>query len=378
MIDTSGMLKFVVNKSPWRKLLICFCVNSAIAFGQSHSMGYPLGYAMTYSNLIGFSIVGLISLGSALFVTNRKMQWIRHTIMIPMAVGLGLWIGYGVGDLFTGLNLWKGFVGRPANVIQPLVLSLIVSAVLTYYFMNRERMSLARETLARAEASAQAAQRHAAEAQLKLLETQLEPHMLFNTLANLRVLIATDAPRAQTMLDHLIAYLRATLSASRASTHTLAQEFDRLADYLALMQVRMGPRLQFTLDLPAPLQTHSVPPLLLQALVENSIKHGLEPKVQGGSVNISARQIGQQIELVVADTGVGLPSDVPSDVTSQVSSLASAGQMPTNPEGSFGVAQVRERLQAAYGNRAALEFVAGNKGGMRARVTFPSEISDPP
>lgn len=91
---------------------------------------------------------------------------------------------------------------------------------------------------------------HAAEARLKLLETQLEPHMMFNTLANLRVLVATDPPRAQEMLDHFIAYLRATLGASRAALHPLADEFARLQDYLALMAVRMGPRLDYTLELP--------------------------------------------------------------------------------------------------------------------------------
>ncbi|MBL0299124.1 MAG: histidine kinase [Betaproteobacteria bacterium] len=114
--------------------------------------------------------------------------------------------------------------------------------------------------------------------------------MLFNTLANLRMLISLDPARAQAMLDHLIAYLRATLNASRSATHSLATEFERIADYLALMGVRMGPRLQVRMDLPQDLRGLAVPALLLQPLVENSIKHGLEPHPRRRSLDITARR----------------------------------------------------------------------------------------
>jgi LytS/YehU family sensor histidine kinase len=196
--------------------------------------------------------------------------------------------------------------------------------------------------------------RQASESRLRLLETQLEPHMLFNTLANLRTLIAIDPARAQTMLDHLIAYLRATLSASRAGTHTLEQEFERLRDYLELMAVRMGPRLQFTLDLPAALAAQTIPPLLLQPLVENSIQHGLEPKVQGGSITVSARLEGGRVCLEVCDTGLGLGPATPG----------SDGK-------GFGVGQVRERLATVYGAAGTIDFVAVQEGGTRATVSFP-------
>jgi len=125
--------------------------------------------------------------------------------------------------------------------------------------------------------------------------------MLFNTLANLRVLMTLDPPRAQAMLDHLIRYLRATLGASHAALHPLATEFAHLGDYLALMALRMGPRLQVQLHLPDTLRQHPVPPLLLQPLVENSIRHGLEPQVAGGRIEVSAAlQAGQ---LLLTDDG---------------------------------------------------------------------------
>jgi LytS/YehU family sensor histidine kinase len=190
------------------------------------------------------------------------------------------------------------------------------------------------------------------EARLKLLETQLEPHMLFNTLANLRVLIATDPQRAQTMLDHMIAYLRATLSASRAPTQALQAEFDRLRDYLELMAVRMGPRLSYQLELPSALAAHPVPTLLLQPLVENAIKHGLEPKVPGGNILVRATLANGLITLEVQDDGVGLQ---PNQAT----------------EDGFGLAQVRERLSTTYGPLGTLKLIAGDACGTCVSVTFP-------
>jgi CheY-like chemotaxis protein len=170
------------------------------------------------------------------------------------------------------------------------------------------------------------------EARLKLLEAQLEPHMLFNTLANLRVLIATDPPRAQAMLDHLIAYLRATLSASRATLHPLAAEFDRLRDYLALMAVRMGPRLAYALDLPDDLRACPCPRCCCSRWWKTPSSTGWTP---GGRRphRPCARARGQRgCVLEVRDTGVG-PARAHPDASR------------------FGLAQVRERLATAYGGR---------------------------
>ena len=220
--------------------------------------------------------------------------------------------------------------------------AIAISVAFVGYFYQQERYK--------------EAQLLAAESQLKLLESQLEPHMLFNTLANLRALISTDPTRATTMLDHMVAYLRATLGGSRAVMHPLQLEFDRLRDYLELMTIRMGPRLVYTLDLPPELANHPVPPLILQPLVENAIKHGLEPKVEGGSIHVTARLEGKQVLLEVNDTGVGGVS------TSQ----------PADTAG-FGLAQVAERLTNTYGAAGTINFVAKKSYKTSARVVFPYE-----
>jgi LytS/YehU family sensor histidine kinase len=157
------------------------------------------------------------------------------------------------------------------------------------------------------------------------------------------------------MLDRLNAYLRATLNASRATTHPLQTEFDRLQDYLELIAVRMGPRLHYSLELPIELARLQVPPLLLQPLVENAIKHGLEPMVGGGSMTVRARHHAGQLTLEVLDTGVGLLGD------------------GATLDG-FGLTQVRERLATSYGQQASLKLAAGPATGTVVSVTFPCEL----
>ena len=272
-------------------------------------------------------------------------------VCILLGSMLGYTLGTALGDAVTGLSTPGLLKNRTAVVI-----SIIVAVAATWYFVATEKLHLA-------QAAADAARRAAAESQLMLLQSQLEPHMLFNTLANLRVLITLDAPRAQTMLDHLIGYLRATLGASRAGLHPLSAEFDRLADYLALMAVRMGPRLKVQLDLPAALRHLPVPPLLLQPLVENSIRHGLEPHAAGGRIEVKAAQHGSRLVLTVRDTGVGLAGDAATAPSADAD----------NSSAHYGTRHVTERLATLYGERAHfhLSRASDAEGGTLAEVSLP-------
>ena len=271
---------------------------------------------------------------------------IAPAALAAMLIGppLGMWLA----DGFTGQRSPSLFDLDASSTRFTLVMSLLGTLVSVFVLSILERLSAAR-------AQAEAAQRQAAENQLRLLQSQLEPHMLFNTLANLRVLIGLDPARAQAMLDHLIAFLRATLDASRRDTQPLADEFTQAADYLALMAVRMGPRLAVRLDLPPALSALPVPPLLLQPLVENAIKHGLEPKVEGGRIEVAARRDARGLVLTVRDTGVGLGA-----------ASAATGT-------SFGLEQVRGRLATLHGERATLELgpAADAEGGTLVTLTLP-------
>ena len=270
--------------------------------------------------------------------------------LVLTVVGIGT--GFVVGD---PLGTWLMGTGgnRSARDDQiGLVITIAAGSVASFYFHMRGRA-------AALEASRDAAELDTTEARLMLLQSQLEPHMLFNTLATLRALIGVDPPRAEVMLDRMVDYLRATLTASRAPLHPLSAEFERLADYLALMAIRMGPRLDYALDLPPALADTPIPPLLLQPLVENAIRHGLEPHVAGGRIDVRAQRLPDgRIRLEVTDTGAGYDSTLP----------------PRAGHG-FGLAQVRERLANRYGSAAALEIIAVSAGGTSASVVFPVESS---
>ncbi len=267
----------------------------------------------------------------------------RGLSVIFVGICFGFVVGTLVGDAYSGRSTFGLFANQPIFILYLFLFTACMGAGVSYFFYASSKSSYLQREL-------ETSRQQATEAQLKLLQSQLEPHMLFNTLANLRALINTDPERATQMLDHLIDYLRATLQASRATSHSLQNEFDRLQDYLALMAVRMGPRLSYTLDLPPELATQPVPTLLLQPLVENAIKHGLEPKIEGGSVAVSARREGANIVLDVIDSGVGLKDG--------------AG---------FGLAQVRERLEATYGAQATIYLGAGHPRFTRASITYPSQ-----
>ena len=192
--------------------------------------------------------------------------------------------------------------------------------------------------------------RRATEAQLHLLQAQIEPQFLFNTLADVQALLDHDPERARQMLEEFTDYLRASLGQLRRSDSTLAAELDMVQCYLQLLRLRMGERLHFTLVASEQSRSAVVPPLLLQPLVENSIRHGLEPKSEGGSVQILANVRLGRLEICVLDDGVGLP--------------------PAHQRAGLALDNIRARLQARYGSDAALSLTM-QAPGARAVIDLP-------
>lgn len=325
-----------------------FCSVIALALAVSGPRDWAVQFV--YSMSIGFIMLFTVHAGWWLAARGRGSFWDRRglaSLLLLAGFANGFVSGTAIGDAYSGQLTWEQWRFAPGRFTSTALISLLASIVIAYYYFSRGRAQALQARIA-------AAERDAAEARLKLLEAQLEPHMLFNTLANLRVLITLDPPRAVTMLDRLNSYLRVTLAGSRAVSHPLAAEFARLSDYLELMAVRMGPRLRYTLDLPDELCDLPVPPLLLQPLVENSIRHGLEPKVEGGEITVRARRTGGRITLEVCDTGVGIDPDAPPP-----------------SDGGFGLMQVRERLATVHGDGAALRMTPLRDGGTCASISFP-------
>lgn len=339
---------------------LAFCLAIA-ALQYAVQPDRPYEFPLVYSLAIGSLTWACIDFGRHLFPSSAATGWPAGVpgIALPACgMVLGYLGGTALADAWFGFSSWD--TGGRAQLRISVVITLVAGLVGTYFFYSRGHRATLRAQMSEVRAQA-------TETRLKLLEAQLEPHMMFNTLANLRVLIATDPPRAQAMLDHLIAYLRATLGGARSALHPLADEFARLADYLEIMAVRMGPRLAFTLELPDALRDVPVPPLLLQPLVENAIRHGLEPQVGGGHIALRASTLpgpaGTLLRLEVADTGVGL--------------RASPEHATDRPGSHFGLVQVRERLSTLYGEHGTLELIACGASGTIARVTFPLKFPAP-
>ena len=334
--------------------VMAFCLGVAtlqVIFMPERPWAPPVAYSLA----IGLFTWAIIDLGRHLFPSAAETGW-PSGLAGPLLVAAGIAVGYLLGNALAdlGCRTFGWYAGAPpldraTELRNSILITVLAGVVGSYYFYAASKSAYLEQKM-------QQADRQAGEARLKLLETQLEPHMLFNTLANLRALIGIDPPRAQVMLDHMIRYLRATLSGSRATSHPLAAEFARLEDYLALMAIRMGPRLRSTLALPDDLRDMPVPPLLLQPLVENAIRHGLEPQVDGGHITVRALREDANIVLEVADTGAGFDPLAP---------VASGGSR-------FGLAQVRERVATAYDGQGRVELNATPGQGTLIRIHLPA------
>jgi sensor histidine kinase YesM len=315
-----------------------------------------------YGNLVFSLVIG--GLAFLLIDVTRLLLWgdtmrpkgLQFIALLLAAVPVAQFGGSMLASVMLGMETptLARMVTGPASGM--LLFTMIMTSAATLFFYNRDQVQRAETRAAEEKARAEAIARQALQAQLQLLQAQIEPHMLFNTLANLQGMIGIDPDGAQHMLDQLIVYLRASLASSRAASTTLGQEFALIEAYLGLMSVRMRARLGSTVQLPSALRSAQIAPMLLQPLVENAIIHGLEPKVDGGHITVSASQAGGMLIVSVTDTGLGL--DAP----------------PSNVGTRLGMANTRERLQALFGAEATLTLEPNPPQGATARLTLPMNM----
>src|SRR5258706_4637122 len=307
-----------------------------------------LGLQILIANLVGYSIHALFHAGSALRLEDAARRGgftgkVVYFSLVPLGgVFIGLWLSSFIIDVG-----FRGWLTDPAALISLTLTSLVISAIMSVIFFWREREAVAAAELAIERERTQRIEREATLANLRALQAQIEPHFLFNTLANVTSLIDPDPAKAKRMLESFIRFLRASLAATRSESTTLAAEAELIASYLDVLQIRMGARLRYEVDVPPDLHTFTVAPMLLQPVVENAIRHGLEPKVDGGSVRFSARREAADVVIEISDSGVGFA--------------------PTT-RGGVGLTNLRDRLQLIYGDRASL--TVGERGGGGAAVAL--------
>ncbi|GAB3437014.1 histidine kinase [Massilia solisilvae] len=238
---------------------------------------------------------------------------------------------------------------------EPAVWYLMISFGVKVLAGGKRRAELmAREATVKADVAN--LERRLTEAQMAALQAQIEPHFLFNTLALIGQLIETDPPEAARVHQHLIDYLRSTLPQMRAGgKSTLGKQVELSRAYLAIMQARMKERLAVRVEVPSFLDSAPFPPMMLQTLIENSIKHGLEPKIEGGTVVIQAHVEGATLHVDVCDDGVGIDLHADDGV---------------------GLTNIRERLQLLYGSQAELVITMPPAGGACASVRIPYKMME--
>ena len=249
-----------------------------------------------------------------------------------------------------------GWVGDVASAALIAFFAYLIAAKI---IVRKTAEADAKLRVATDSADQEAMQRQLVQARLKLLQAQVEPHFLFNTLAAVDYLIETDPPRASIMQKALIRYLRAALPQMRQASSTLGQETNLIRNYLELLKLRIEERLEFDIQIPGELASAVFPPMVLQSLVENAIKHGIEPKPEGGRVSVTAEIIDGQLRVDVKDTGVGLPD---GDIFGRSGNGNGTG---------LGLDNIRNRLALLYPGAYSMELRSGKEGGTLVRIRIP-------
>jgi len=303
-------------------------------FIMAHSLGITVSLAILFSVLI-----------------FRPRTWKLFLLIAGIDICFGLFIGLQISFIimryfFDIVLSWQTQNLGP----QAMLAGIMASAVILYFLTTKIRLRYRNEMIEQEKIKRMAVEKESLLANLRMLQAQIEPHFLFNTLSNILSLIDTKPDKGKSMLLDLTKYLRTSLSRTLPEKTMLSQEITMIKAYLDIQKIRMDERLNYTIDVPDNLWQHPFPPMLLQPLVENALKHGLEPKVEGGEIVIRAIRDNGLLKVEVSDTGLGF-SDFD---TSRV-----------------GITNVRERLGLLFGEKGRLIIEENKPHGVLAIIEVP-------
>ncbi len=345
----------------WNTLLALFLTAANMLFLRGRQeFGTTFLPTFAVTNCVGFLIHASLVAGDRLL-----RGWPGRARALPRAlyhiglVGACVVLGIVLGDaLLRGRSplLYLEHLGA----LAPLLPFALFTAVFMFIVILSSERRVAADTLAaqQSEQIANAAQL-LAESRLRALQAQIEPHFLYNTLANVVGLIEVEPVQARHMLERFIDYLRGTLAASRAELTTLGAEAELASAYLDVLAVRMGPRLRYRIEIDADCRALPIAPMLLQPVLENAVTHGLEPTIDGGQIVLRAARQGEQLVIEVCDSGAGLSA------------------APPRPGGGVGLSNLRARLRSLYAGGAQVQLLENQPSGITVRLLLPLKASPP-
>ncbi|HUN54413.1 MAG TPA: histidine kinase [Smithella sp.] len=348
--ETEFIFKYLLNfKNVFIDFILIVIINTMIALAVAairRDNSFPVSFII--SQAFGVTVSAAVFFSLLIF---RPRTWKSLFSIAAIDISLGV-----CGGLLIGIFILKHFLHifmdwRMHSLWLTFITSgIIFSSFIFYLLVTKIRLQYRSEMIAREKIKHAAMEKEYLSANLKMLQAQMEPHFLFNTLSNVLSLIDTQPEKGKSMLLDLTKLLRTTLSRTMPDRTTLAQEISMIEAYLNIQKIRMDSRLHYTIDVPDNIRQYSFPPMLLQPLVENALRHGLEPKEEGGEIIISAEAKDHLLIIKVADTGLGF------------SDFDKAG---------VGIANVRERLALLYGDAGRLLLEENKPHGVCAIMEVP-------
>jgi hypothetical protein len=340
----------------WRRLRVVLA--TAFVVSLIKLPGWEASYALLIGRLLLIGLLALLAFGLFERWPRRLPRWIARWALQVSAVAFAVVFGTALAYTLTTIGLdppWWRDGDRIGGFLSIAILGLLTSPWIAVSALLRQIKDEARNQALAFELERSEYERNALDARLRLLQAQVEPHFLFNTLANVRELVDSGSAQASSVLGSLIAYLRAAVPRLHEAATTVGQELDLVRAYLEVMHMRMPDRLHYLLQVDDAALDLFCPPMTLLTLVENAVRHGIDPSEEGGRIEVRVRMHGGRCRAEVIDTGVGLAQ-----------SGAGLGT---------GLANLRERLQLAFGDAAQLRLTALEPQGVCAEVEFPARRS---
>ncbi|MEP7097934.1 MAG: histidine kinase [Dokdonella sp.] len=337
----------------WRR--VRYPLGAALLFGLLLSPGWRGPHAILFGRLFFIALTATVAFGIVerwpARAPLRIARWVRQVIAVAIAIPCATWIAYAITTYGNPVRFWHDsdyLTGFATISVFGLLIApwMAVSALIGQISGEAQRQALAFE-LERSEL-----ERQALDARMRLLQAQVEPHFLFNTLANVRELVDSGSPQASMVLGSLIAYLRAAVPRLHNPATTLGQEVDLVRAYLEVMHMRIPDRLQYVLHVDEAALALQCPPMTLLTLVENAVRHGIDPGEEGGRIEVRVTLREGRCLAQVIDTGVGL--------------------RPAGDSLGTGLATLRERLQLVFGPDAQLRLSELVPHGVCAELDFPA------